>query len=171
MGGHGRRARALPEELLHERVDGEWSFIETLRHLLFVHRRLAAPGRARRDRATTRSDLPHDEMRDLEGVPHDADARPSLDEVLALRDDRLAAAREFFAGLTDELLAGPTTPVTGPGYPEAGSYRVPRCLRAVLDEEWWHRRFAERDLSGPGGPGQLSGPSTIRSPARSKENR
>ena len=31
------RARALPEELLHERVDGEWSFIETLRHMLFVH--------------------------------------------------------------------------------------------------------------------------------------
>jgi hypothetical protein len=23
---------------------------------------------------------------------------------------------------------------------------VTRCLRAVLDEEWWHRRFAERDL-------------------------
>ena len=30
------RARALPPELLHERVDGEWSFIETLRHLLFA---------------------------------------------------------------------------------------------------------------------------------------
>jgi len=42
--------------------------------------------------------------------------------------------------------AGETT-VTGPGYPEAGSYAVTRCLNAVLDEEWWHRRFAERDLS------------------------
>ena len=30
------RARQLPEELLHERVDGEWSFVETTRHLLFV---------------------------------------------------------------------------------------------------------------------------------------
>ena len=37
--------------------------------------------------------------------------------------------------------------MTGPGYPEAGTYTVPRCLHAVLDEEWWHRRFAERDLS------------------------
>jgi Pentapeptide repeats (8 copies)/DinB superfamily len=30
------RARRLPPELLHESVDGEWSFIETLRHLVFV---------------------------------------------------------------------------------------------------------------------------------------
>ena len=45
------RARRLPEDLLHERVDGEWSFIETLRHMLFVTRRLAAPGGAGRARA------------------------------------------------------------------------------------------------------------------------
>ena len=30
------RARRLPEEKLHERVDGEWSFIQTLRHLVFA---------------------------------------------------------------------------------------------------------------------------------------
>ena len=30
------RARALDPELLHESVDGEWSFIETLRHLPFA---------------------------------------------------------------------------------------------------------------------------------------
>lgn len=30
------RARRLPPEVLHERVDGEWSFIETLRHLVFA---------------------------------------------------------------------------------------------------------------------------------------
>ena len=30
------RARRLPPELLHESVDGEWSFIETLRHLAFA---------------------------------------------------------------------------------------------------------------------------------------
>ena len=63
-----------------------------------------------------------------------------------LREERLATARRFFAELTDEQLARETT-VTGPGYPEAGTYSVTRCLRAVLDEEWWHRRFAERDLS------------------------
>jgi hypothetical protein len=30
------RARELPPELLHESVDGEWSFIQTLRHLAFL---------------------------------------------------------------------------------------------------------------------------------------
>ncbi|MGN6677920.1 MAG: pentapeptide repeat-containing protein, partial [Streptosporangiaceae bacterium] len=30
------RARRLPPEMLHESVDGEWSFIETLRHLAFA---------------------------------------------------------------------------------------------------------------------------------------
>jgi DinB superfamily len=30
------RARTLPPVLLHESVNGEWSFIETLRHLLFA---------------------------------------------------------------------------------------------------------------------------------------
>src|SRR5215470_147503 len=30
------RARRLPPELLHESADGEWSFIETLRHLVFA---------------------------------------------------------------------------------------------------------------------------------------
>ena len=30
------RARRLPPELLHESVDDEWSFIETLRHLVFA---------------------------------------------------------------------------------------------------------------------------------------
>jgi uncharacterized damage-inducible protein DinB len=140
------RARRLPEDLLHERVDGEWSFIETLRHMLFVTdawlRRAVLGEPAPYDPL----DLPHDEMRDLDGVPRDPDARPSLDKVLELRSERVAVVRGFFAELTDEQATGETT-VTGPGYPEAGTYTVPRCLHAVLDEEWWHRRFADRDLS------------------------
>jgi uncharacterized damage-inducible protein DinB len=140
------RARALPEELLHERVDGEWSFIETLRHMLMVHDAWLRRAVLHETDHFDPLGLPHDEMPDLEGVPRDPDARPSLDHVLRLRAERLAIARQFFATLTDEQLAGETT-VTGPGYPEAGSYAVTRCLNAVLDEEWWHRRFAERDLS------------------------
>jgi len=34
--GTVQRARGLPPEQLHESVDGEWSFIETLRHLVFA---------------------------------------------------------------------------------------------------------------------------------------
>ncbi len=39
-----------------------------------------------------------------------------------------------------------TRPVTGPGYPEPGSFPLTRCLRAILNEEWQHRLYAERDL-------------------------
>lgn len=140
------RARALPEELLHERVDGEWSFVETVRHLLFVHDAWLRRAVLHEAEPFDPLDLPHDDMPDLEGVPRDRGARPSLEHVLALRAERLATARAFFAALTDEQLAADTT-VTGPGYPEPDTYAVRRCLLAVLDEEWWHRRFAERDLS------------------------
>jgi hypothetical protein len=140
------RARALPEDLLHERVDGEWSFIETVRHLLFVHDAWLRRAVLHETAPFDPLGLPHDEMPDLAGVPDDAAARPALEHVLALRAERLAIARDFFASLSDEELAGQTA-VSGPGYPEAGSYAVRRCLLAVLDEEWWHRRYADRDLS------------------------
>jgi hypothetical protein len=49
------RARRLPPELLHESVDGEWSFIEALRHLAFAAECwvLACHGTGRRGRRWT----------------------------------------------------------------------------------------------------------------------
>ena len=35
----------------------------------------------------------------------------------------------------------------GPGQPEEGPFSVAQCLRVVLNEEWEHRLYAERDLS------------------------
>ena len=85
-------------------------------------------------------------MSDRPCVPRDRAARPSLDEVLALRADRMATVRQVIAGLTDATLAGMTEPVTEPGYPEPESFPVRRCLQAILIEEWEHRLYAERDL-------------------------
>jgi hypothetical protein len=140
------RARDLDPELLHERVDDEWSFVETLRHLVF-----ATDAWVRRAILGDPSpwhplDLPHDDMPDEPSVPRDRTARPSLDEVVALRADRMATVRQVLAELTDERLAGMTEPVTEPGYPEPESFPVRRCLRAILNEEWEHRLYAERDL-------------------------
>ncbi|GAA2900384.1 DinB family protein [Pseudonocardia halophobica] len=140
------RARALPPELLHEQVDGEWSFVQTLRHLLFatdIWVRRAILG----DPAPWHPlSLPFDEMEPDPGVPWDRAARPDLDEVLALRADRRATVRRVIEGLTEEALAGRTEPVDGPGYPPADSYPVAECLGTVLTEEWQHRLYAERDL-------------------------
>ncbi|GAA3264980.1 DinB family protein [Dactylosporangium vinaceum] len=141
------RARRLPAQRLHESVDGEWSFIETLRHLAFATDcwvRRAILG----DPAPWHPlDLPWDQMPDTPGVPRDRTARPTLDEALALRHDRMATVRALIDGATAESLAARTTPVPGPGWPPAGSRVVADCLRVVLNEEWHHRAFAERDLA------------------------
>ncbi len=140
------RARGLPPGLLHESVDGEWSFIETLRHLVF-----ASDSWIRRAILGDPSpwdplDLPWDQMPDTPGVPRDRDARPSLDTVLELRRDRMFTVCQVIEGLTDASLDGDTEPVEGPGWPRPRSYPVRQCLLIVLNEEWEHRLYAERDL-------------------------
>ena len=141
------RARRLPPESLHESVDGEWSFIETLRHLAFATDAWVRRGILGDPAPWHPLDLPWDDMPDTPGVPRDRAVRPSLDEVLAVRHDRVAGVRELLAGLTDEKLAGHTEPVEGPGWPEPRSYPVRKCLLVVLNEEWEHRHYAERDLT------------------------
>jgi hypothetical protein len=141
------RARRLAPELLHERVDGEWSFIETLRHLVFATDAWVKRAFLGDPSPYDALDLPHTEMGDVPGVPNDPDARPTLDEALALRADRMAVVREVLAGLTDEVLAGATEPNPAAGYPAPDSYQVRRCLQAVVNEEWAHRLYAERDLA------------------------
>src|SRR4051794_10930266 len=144
--GTVERARGFDPAVLHESVDGEWSFIETLRHLSF-----ATDAWVRRAILGDPSpwhplDLPWDEMQDTPGIPRDRQARPSLDEVLALRRDRMATVRTVVDGLTDESMAADTEPVDGDGWPPARSFAVKDCLLIVLNEEWHLRLFAERDL-------------------------
>src|SRR5205823_3593263 len=131
---------------LHERVDGEYSFIETLRHLVFATDAWIKRAILGEPSPWDPLGLPHDEMPADTPVPWDRDARPSLDQVLALRADRMATMRQVLAGLTDEYLAGMTEAVTEPGYPAPESFPVRRCLGAIVNEEWEHRLFAERDL-------------------------
>ena len=141
------RARRLPPDLLHESVDDEWSFTETLRHLVFATdtwvRRAILGDPAPWDPLG----LPWDGMPDTPGVPRDRSARPPLDTVLALRRDRMSTVRDVIDQLTDESLAASTEPVEGPGWPRPVSYPVRTCLRVVLNEEWEHRLYAERDLA------------------------
>jgi hypothetical protein len=145
--GTVERARRLDPALLHESVDGEWSFIETLRHLVFatdcwIGRALLGDPAPWHPLA-----LPWDEMPDTPGVPRDREVRPSLDEVLELRRDRISTVREVLDGLTDETLHGETEPVEGPGWPPAEAFPVREVLLVILNEEWEHRLYAERDLA------------------------
>jgi DinB superfamily/Pentapeptide repeats (8 copies) len=145
--GTVERARSLPPELLHESIDGEWSFIETLRHLVFATDSWVRRGILGDPSPWDPLDLPWDEMPDTPGVPRDRNVRPSLDTVLELRRDRMATVRKVIEGLTDESLDSQTEPVEGPGWTESRSYPVRECLLVVLSEEWEHRLYAERDLA------------------------
>lgn len=143
------RARALEARspgLVHERVEGEWSFVETLRHLLFATDAWVCRALQGERAPYHPLGVPHEESASEPGVPWDPDARPTLEEVLAARADRRERVAAVLRDLTKEDLAGRTEPVDAPGYPPPDAYRVDRVLRCVLGEEWEHRLFAERDL-------------------------
>ncbi|NNM47448.1 DinB family protein [Knoellia koreensis] len=144
------RARALEARdpaLLHESVDGEWSFTETLRHLAFATSSWL--GRAIQGNPSPWDplELPWDTMPDTPGVPRDRAARPTLDQALELRHRRQGEVAAYLEGLTQAELDSATTPVDAPGWPRPNAYPVKECLDILLNEEWWHRQYAERDLA------------------------
>ena len=148
--GSVERARALEARrpgALHESVDGEWSFIQTLRHLAFATETWVLRALGGDPRPWHPLSLPFDEMTPHPEVPWERDAAISLDEALAVRADRQAAMRRAVEALTVEQLAGTTTPVDGPAWPPAHAFPVREVLGTVLNEEWEHRRYAERDLT------------------------
>ena len=140
------RARTLPPAALHEGVDDEWSFIQTLRHLGFASAAwvgrmvLGAPS------PWHPLDLPWDEAPGWDGIPWDRDARPDLDEVLELRRQRQDLVRDVIDRLTPEQLESTVTR-TEPGWPRLEEFPLKQCLLIVLNEEWHHRLYAERDLT------------------------
>jgi uncharacterized damage-inducible protein DinB len=148
--GTVERARRLEPGQLHESVAGEWSFIETLRHLVLV-----TDGWIRRAALGHPSPwhplgLPWDDPDDTRALPagltRDRAARPTLDAVLEIRRERMATVRELVGDLTDESLDTDTEPVNAPGWPESRTYRLRNLLLHVFHEEWEHWSYASRDL-------------------------
>jgi hypothetical protein len=90
-------------------------------------------------------DLPWDEAPGWDGIPWDRDAQPSLDDVLTVRRERQAMVRQFLESLTDGQLTAAVTR-SEPGWPRMENFPLKECLRIVLNEEWQHRLYAERDL-------------------------
>ncbi len=139
------RARLLPEAKLHEQVNGEWSLVETQRHLLFASD--AWLGNAVLEEETSYHPLgvPYG------GMPPDAaaklgltlEATPTLDEVLAPRLARMATMRRVVDGLTEAELSRICGRKPADPYPDQ-EYVVRRCLKVVLQEEAEHHRCVPR---------------------------
>jgi hypothetical protein len=142
------RAGRLPEPALHEPVDGEWSFVETLRHLVMATDRWA--GYMILDKPMPYHPLglpqPGFTSADAAALGIDLDARPSLAQVLEARRTRVALVRGIVDGLTDDDLERVCPRLPAPGYPQEAR-SVGRCLGVVMKEECEHRRYAVRDLA------------------------
>jgi hypothetical protein len=144
-----REVSALDEALLHRRVDDEWSYLETLRHLV-----LASDAWLRRcllgETDFWYAGVPHEEMEPevLELLPLDPAADPPLDEVMAVRRDRREVLDRLLADLTPDALEEHPPERERNGYPLDTTKRsVGECLRCIVNEEFWHHRYATRDLA------------------------
>ena len=137
------RVAAMEPGAVDVSVDGEWSFAQTLRHLVFATDMWLG-------RAILHIELPFHPIGRMDTGAQDdgmdgsvlTAVAPSYAEVLEVRAGRVAMVREFLAMVTSEVLA------TKRGNPHASDRpeTVLSCLHVIFDEEWEHHRYAVRDL-------------------------
>ena len=129
------RVRGWPEATLHRQVSGEWSYVETQRHLLFA-------GDAWLGNAVLEEERPyHPWGLPAGGMPPEASAAlgldlratPSFDEVLEPRLARMASMRRVVDALTEAELDRVFGRKPADPYPDQ-DYVVRRCLTVVLKE-------------------------------------
>jgi hypothetical protein len=92
------------------------------------------------------TDTPVDQ---LPGLGLDVEAQPAYDQMVALHRDRRTRLRDLLAGVTPVDLERPRTAVMTPAWGEE-THTGGECLRVLLEEYTFHRRYAERDLAALG---------------------
>jgi hypothetical protein len=141
------RAGALKPADLDRSVDGEWSFAQTLRHLVFVidswfsHAVLGEP------RPFHPLALPASFMHHGAEFGIDSAATPSYEEVVEARAGRTALLRDFLATVTQDDLDRVREANPEPGWPPPAARTATSCLHVIFNEEWTHHQFAVRDLA------------------------
>jgi hypothetical protein len=137
------RVAAMPAGTVDVSVAGEWSFAQTLRHLVMAT-----------DAWLGRSILGIEQPFHPIGQPnaeYETDGNdmsvftavtPSYAEVLEARAGRVAMVRDYLATVTPEELAGERKNPWDPEYRQT----TLSCLHVIFKEEWEHHRYAVRDL-------------------------
>ena len=137
------RAAAMPAGTVDVSVGGEWSFAQTLRHLILATDTWLG-------RAILQIEQPFhpiglaDPSAEDDGLDMSifTTVTPSYDEVLGVRAGRVAMLRDFLASVTSDELAATRKNPWEPEYQET----TLSCLHVILQEEWEHHRYAVRDL-------------------------
>lgn len=142
------RAERLPEPARHERVEDEWAFVETMRHLIFATDAWASRTILDEPMPFHRLGMPHTSYppADAAALGLELQACPSYAEVMAVRADRMALVRAVLDSLTNSSLERICARAPAPGYPDE-TRTVASCLATVLEEESEHHRYAVRDLA------------------------
>jgi hypothetical protein len=146
------RVAAMPPGTVDVSVGGEWSFVQTLRHLVLATDVWLG-------KAILEIEQPFHPA-GLAGVGAEDDGLdmsifttvpPSYPEVLEVRAGRVAMVRDFLATVTSDDLTATRANPWDPAYRES----TLSCLHVILEEEWEHHRYAVRDLDAieakPGG--------------------
>lgn len=137
------RVAAMPAGTVDISVDGEWSFAQTMRHLVMATDTWLG-------RAILENELPFHPI-GQPNVEYETDGNdmsvfttvtPSYADVLEIRAGRVAMVRDFLATVTEDDLAVVRKNPWAPEYPES----TLSCLHTILEEEWEHHRYAVRDL-------------------------
>jgi hypothetical protein len=137
------RAAAMPEGTVDVSVDGEWSFAQTLRHLVMATDVWLRRGILGVDLPFHPIGQPHAEYEtDGNDMSVFAAEVPGYAEVLEVRAGRVAMVREFLETVTEDDLRAPRENPWFPQFPET----TLSCLHTILEEEWEHHRYAVRDL-------------------------
>lgn len=138
-----QRVAGLPDGTADASVDAEWSFAQTLRHLVMATDTWLG-------RAVLGQEQPYHPIgqpnAEYETDGHDlsvfAPGTPAYSDVLEVRAGRQAMVRDFLLTVTAEDLTATRPNPWAPEYPET----VLSCLHTILEEEWEHLRYALRDL-------------------------
>jgi hypothetical protein len=144
------RVAAMPAGTVDVSVGGEWSFAQTLRHLVLATDMWLG-------RAVLEIEQPFHPVGLTDAATADdgfdmsvfATAAPSYSEVLEARAGRVSMVRDFLARVTSDGLAEARKNPHDPEFQET----TRSCLHVIFEEEWEHHRYAVRDLDAIGAAG------------------
>lgn len=135
------RVATTPEGTVDVSVGGEWSFAQTLRHLVMATDIWLGKAVLELEQPFHPIGQPDASMDDEDTSAFSGD-KPAYAEVLEVRAGRQAMVRYFIATVTPEELEAERRNPHATEFPVT----VRHCLHVILEEEWEHHRFAVRDL-------------------------
>jgi len=137
------RVAAMPAGTVDVSVGEEWSFAQTLRHLVMATDVWLGKAILEIEQPFHPIGQPNADYEiDGNDMSVFTTASPSYAEVLEARAGRVAMVRDFLATVTPDELAVTRKNPWASDYPET----TLSCLHVILEEEWEHHRYAVRDL-------------------------